>query len=276
MSSLSTPKPSELNNVGVDCLLTGDPILSFKAFQTSIQLYRNQGMECVAASSGSSKGIQQAPSCPIMTDTSVSVSPMMMDPFLSLVSSPDKAVGGRYYLSPIKVPCSSAGSRSSFFSDYDHCNLSICSAISIFNMTVSIQSMSDEQARAASQMEDRESRTMQLYKLCLSLTEAAMQDETLSVPALAVCDLIAMASLHNLVHLKMAQNQDRDAPKLHGDDEASMRIGSLLRMIADVESPSRYSGQPHIASWMQELSGRFGAQAFAILGYIRGGAAPAA
>jgi hypothetical protein len=193
-------------------------------------------------------------------------------PFLPPAMPQDKPLQGQiFYLSPIKIGLTE-DPRSCIFSEDFDIDLSICSAIAIFNMTVAIQSMNKEQARETGQLEDRRSRIKQLYKLCLSLIDAAMQDESLSVLALVMCDLITLASLHNLVHLEIAQ---RSACK-EDDLLSSAWIGNLFMTISKIESSLRYPGCPEITSWMQELCHRFVVQAFAVFGHVIRGAAPAA
>ncbi|KAL3913628.1 MAG: hypothetical protein SGARI_000562 [Bacillariaceae sp.] len=139
-------------------------------------------------------------------------------------------------------------------------------------MTVAIQLMSDEEARANGQFENRELRVMELYKLCMSLTDTTVHGEVLEAPALAVCDLITMACLHNLVHLEFALQQEDEEDCAEDDHTSAVWIGNLLLALSENQCSSRYPDHPELAERMQEVCHRFLMQAFALFG----GAAAAA
>jgi hypothetical protein len=104
--------PSELNNVGVECLLQGDPVLAFKAFQTSIHRYRDNARLPM-------DGLPSPQSTPAKAYVS-SMFSLKESPFLPPAMPQDKPLQGQiFYLSPIKIGLTEDPRSCIFSEDFD-------------------------------------------------------------------------------------------------------------------------------------------------------------
>jgi len=162
-------------------------------------------------------------------------------------------------------------SRSFFFSEDVDRNHSICSAVAIFNMALVLQNMENEDAARLNLSHGRPRKLKSLYKLCVELIKNVREDDqNTNCTACAVCDLIAMASLNNLIQLS-TENQMQNV------NEQAACVSLLLWFIQGIILHSPYEGNPEVAAPMENLANKFLVNAYCAVAIpMAKGAAPAA
>jgi hypothetical protein len=177
------------------------------------------------------------------------------------------------YNSLIKIGFTSA-SRTYYFSEDVAQDYVICSAVSVFNMAIAFQSMSSEQAAQMDANGSRCDRLKSLYILALELCSLLklpeqQNDLSLQCTGRAVRDLIAMATLNNLVQLNVEHES-------HNAVDRNNYLIALLTIIHGNAHENHYQGAPGVTTKMAKLVDTFLISAFFVIKFIQSETAPAA